>query len=134
MCRIDEEMKLKIWEKARKIEGYDPALYRKDACGAWIAFNDYQNRDSVYGWEVDHIFPMSRLKDIGVELKDIDDLRNLRPLNWKNNVSKGADYPSYRAVCVAEGNKNIGVEKELVVNHTMREVIKELYKDYNIKW
>lgn len=134
MCKIDETKKIKIWNKARVIEGYDPDKYRQDACGAWIAFDEYQNRNSTYGWEIDHIFPKSKLLDANVLLEEIDNFSNLRPLNWKNNLSKGDDYPSYRAVCIAEGNINIEVEKELIVNQEIQETIKELFKDYNIKW
>ena len=134
MCKIDEARKKIIWEKARVVEGYDSSKYRHDACGAWIAYDHYQNRDNVYGWEVDHIYPMSKLKSVGVGQEDIDDIRNLRPLNWKNNVSKGMDYPSYRAVCIAEDNRNVVTEKELIVNQTTQEVLKVLYKDYNIRW
>lgn len=134
MCKIDDEKKKLIWNKARVVDGYDSNKYRQDACGAWIVYDDYQNRDSIYGWEVDHIYPMSKLKCIGVEQKDIDDVRNLRPLNWKNNVSKGIDYPSYRAVCIAEDNRNVEAEKELIVNQATQEILKELYKDYNIRW
>lgn len=134
MCKYDDKMKLAIWEKASAIKGYDSNLYRQDACGAWMIFDEYQNRDSIYGWEVDHIYPMSKLKTAGVPQNEIDDIRNLRPLNWKNNLSKDADYPSYRAVCVADNNINIDTEKELIVNQDTREIIKHLYKDYNIRW
>ncbi len=37
---------------------------------------EYGNRDSQYGWEIDHINP-----DGG------DGLSNLRPLQWANNVA-----------------------------------------------
>ena len=134
MCKIDDEKKKLIWKKARIVDGYDSDKYRQDACGAWIVYDDYQNRDSVYGWEVDHVYPMSKLKSFGVEQNEIDDVRNLRPLNWKNNVSKGADYPSYRAVCIADGNRNTETEKELIVNQDVQKVIKDLFKDYNIRW
>lgn len=134
MCKIDEQKKIELWEKARAIEGYDSTKYRQDACGAWIVYDEYKNRDSDYGWEIDHIFPLSKLNGINVPEDLIDNISNLRPLNWKNNVSKGCDYPSYRAVCIADGNKNIDVEKEFIVNHEIQDIIKGLFKDYNIVW
>lgn len=134
MCKIGETRKIEIWEKARIIEGYDPDRYRQDACGAWIDFNEYQNRNSNYGWEIDHIFPKSKLLEANVLLDDIDNLDNLRPLNWKNNLSKGNDYPSYRAVCIADGDKNKEVEKELIVNQEIQKKIKNLFNDYTIIW
>ena len=36
-----EEEKLSVWNKAEIINGYDPAVFRKDPCGAWIIFNKY---------------------------------------------------------------------------------------------
>ncbi len=71
---------INVWQKAKIVLGQDPAMYRKDACGAWIQFSQYGNRNSDYGWEVDHIIP--------VAMNGSDDLRNLRPLHWKNNAAK----------------------------------------------
>ncbi len=87
----------KVWEKGGVVQGYGPEKYRKDACGAWIQRDYYGNRGSVLGWEIDHIKP----KDIG----GTDDLSNLRPLQWKNNVTK----QDGRLTCpvVASGNTNI---------------------------
>jgi hypothetical protein len=50
----------------------DPKDWRKDQCGAWIARNQYGNRNSRYGWEVDHIKPESEGGG--------DELSNLRPI------------------------------------------------------
>ena len=95
----DSQIK-QIWdEKGIIVEGYDKDLYRKDAAGAWIAFSMYGNRDSVLGWEIDHVWPKSKG---GGEHPE-----NLRPLNWRNNDSKGDDYPVYRTAIIAEGNKNV---------------------------
>lgn len=69
-----------IWAKASAVAGYDMNVYRKDICGAWIAWREYGNRDSQYGWEVDHALPVSRGGN--------DSLSNLRPLHWQNNARK----------------------------------------------
>ncbi|MGB3479728.1 MAG: HNH endonuclease [bacterium] len=84
----------KVWEKAKKVENQDPHKWCKDECGAWIGRSDYGNRNSQYGWEIDHISP-----DGG------DVLSNLRPLQWENNVDKGEG----RLKCnvKASSNKNI---------------------------
>lgn len=67
---------------------------RKDACGAFILYEDFGDRNSAFGWEIDHIYPASKLKEReDVTDEQIDDMRNLRPLNWRNNASKGADCP-----------------------------------------
>ncbi|OGI75301.1 hypothetical protein A3D36_01925 [Candidatus Nomurabacteria bacterium RIFCSPHIGHO2_02_FULL_36_29] len=69
-----------IWAKASAVAGYDMNKFRKDICGAWIAWQDYGNRNSDNGWEVDHIFPDSKGGN--------DMLSNLRPLHWQNNARK----------------------------------------------
>jgi len=69
-----------IWAKASPISGNDPNEWRKDACGAWIGWMFHGNRESQYGWEVDHI--------TAIENGGSNALSNLRPLHWKNNATK----------------------------------------------
>ena len=115
----DQDIK-RIWdEKGIVVDGYDKDLYRKDAAGAWIAFDMYGNRDSVLGWEVDHVWPKSKGGD------DKDD--NLRPLNWRNNDSKGDDYPVYKTAVVAEENKNVFKEEERTINENLQLILQKLY-------
>jgi len=70
----------KVWEKGKVVLGNDPNVWRKDQCGAWMGRAYYGNRNSQYGWETDHIMPVSEGGG--------DELSNLRPLQWGNNVSK----------------------------------------------
>jgi len=79
MSFLDDTIQ-KVWEKGKAIPDNDPDVWRKDQCGAWIGRKHYGDRDSEYGWEIDHIVPES---DSGT-----DALSNLRPLQWKNNVSR----------------------------------------------
>ena len=92
-----DEVIHKVWEKGRTVPGFGPERWRKDECGAWIARDQYGNRNSIYGWDIDHITPVSRGGG--------DELSNLRPLQWGNNASRQAD----RLDCVvaADGDKNI---------------------------
>ncbi|MFI3296906.1 MAG: HNH endonuclease domain-containing protein [bacterium] len=112
-----EEDRLKIWEKAIKIDGFNPEKYRQDVCGAWIAYSRYGDRNNMYGWEIDHIYPRSRGGN--------DDERNLRAMHWRNNESKGNDYPHYESVVIADGNRNIDRNVSFTVNEATRKILLE---------
>ena len=82
-----EQLKADVWAKGAIIPGYSPALWRSDACGHTMKYAEHGNTNSVYGWEIDHIFPASK--------GGSDDLANLQPLYWENNRRKGDRYPWY---------------------------------------
>lgn len=90
-----------IWEKAEYIDEKNESNgFRKDQCGAWIKWSDYGNRNSKYGWEIDHIRPASKGGD--------DVISNARPLHWKNNASRQDG--RLTKVITSKGTKNILVE------------------------
>lgn len=124
---VTYQLKRKVWEKAQVVDGLNPDLYRKDPCGAWIVWDKYGVQDNIYGWEIDHIYPKSKLRERGVRMELIDDIRNLRPMQHSNNESKGDDYPSYMCAVTSEGNKNKYYEGSLTVNEATRNVLAVLY-------
>lgn len=117
----------RIWEKGIPVNGYEPSIIRKDACGAWILRDSYESEDSDYCWEVDHICPKAFLLAKGVDESLIDSEDNLRPLNRKNSLSKSTDYPNYKAVTVADGEGNVDCEKNFSVNSNVQEKLAILF-------
>lgn len=70
-----------VWNKALGIPGRDMRLWRQDQCGAYMYRDHYGNTNSKWGWEIDHIQPVSK--------RGTDDLSNLQALHWQNNRRKG---------------------------------------------
>lgn len=66
-----------VWEKGFRAGSYDPNYVRQDACAALMERVRHGDRHSRYGWEIDHIDP-----------KGGDNIENLQPLQWENNVDK----------------------------------------------
>lgn len=93
-----DEMIQAVWEKGKPAANNSLAEWRKDVCDAWILRSHYGNRDSQYGWEIDHIAP-----------KGPDVLGNLRPLQWENNASRG-DGPLV-PVITSNGIENIRIRR-----------------------
>jgi hypothetical protein len=91
----EEEKVQQVWEKGKMISGYDKDKYRKDACDAWMRRDKYGDRQSRLGWEMDHI-----------DSSGTDDLSNLRPLQWENNLDK-SDKKRLTCVVTSEGDKNV---------------------------
>jgi hypothetical protein len=90
-----EEVIRKVWEKGTVVANNDPKYWRKDDCGAWISISQYGRQLSSFGWEINYI--QSQAQKGGQELS------NLRPMQWKNNIcSKDGD-----TVCIL---KAVGLE------------------------
>ena len=86
-----------VWQKGTIVGGYEQTKYRKDQCGAWITRSEFGNRNSIYGWEVDHITPLSQ--------NGSDQLSNLRPLHWQNNVRR--EELNGQCAVTAQGERNV---------------------------
>lgn len=116
------------WESARIADGFNPDRIRLDACGAWIAYDDFKNRESLFGWELDHIIPVQQLKALNVPSELWDDPQNIRALHWKNNKSKGNSYPMYKAAIVGAGDTNISQRATFWVDEVLQYTLRKLFK------
>ena len=67
-----------VWDKANKIPGKDPNIWRKDSMGVTIKFAYLSSKTSKYAWNIDHIIPKTR--------GGSDLLSNLQPLNRIDNI------------------------------------------------
>ena len=94
-----EDTVQKVWEKGKIVLGTNSTVRRKDQCGAWIRRKHYGDRGSKEGWEIDHIKPESEGGG--------DELSNLRPLQWENNVATGAG--RLHCVIIAWGDHNVNM-------------------------
>lgn len=107
MANWTEEEIQKIWDKAQIVVGYNPFLWRKDQCGAWIYRLHYggaspNESHTSFKWQIDHIKP---------ESKDGEDVvSNTRPLQWYNNVSR--QNGRLKTKITALGNKNVEIEEK----------------------
>lgn len=86
------------WNKAEEVAGNDRNVWRKDACGAWIRWSDH-GKTTMYGWEVDHITPVSK--------GGSDANSNLRALQWENNRAKSDGRLVTKVT--SSGNNNVPV-------------------------
>jgi hypothetical protein len=70
-----------VFIKAATMTGQPPTV-RTDAMGYIIHWQAYGDRNSTFGWEMDH-YPTPKSRG------GCDELWNLRPLNWLANARHG---------------------------------------------
>jgi len=76
-----ENEKISVSKKGKIIPDFAPEVWRWDRCGDVMKWNEHGNRNLKNGWEIDHINSVSNLGG--------DEISNLQPLHWKNNLDKG---------------------------------------------
>lgn len=98
---IDEKLIDSVWNLGEEILGVNPSMFRKDYAGAMIMRSAYGRRDLSMGWEIDHLIPRSK--------GGTDDLDNLMPIQWENNLKKSDNFPIWQS-CVTFRNKSNSYE------------------------
>jgi hypothetical protein len=74
--------RLFVWGHADFIPDRDAQVWRSDAYGNVMRFGDYGDRQSQFGWELDH-WP------VPASLGGTDNVTNLRALHWSANARHG---------------------------------------------
>ena len=88
-----ETLKDIAWNTACAVPNHDPSVERWDPCGAWIRYADFENHNSDYGWDIDHVFPVAKLRYHKVPRMLWNHTLNIRAIHWKNNLLKSNAYP-----------------------------------------
>jgi hypothetical protein len=83
------------WYAAAKPLTLDPEMWRVDPYGRLMYVDAYGRRDVDYGWEVDHITPLSSASGVWAR-GSLDTLFNKQALNWRSNVMKSNRFPGDR--------------------------------------
>lgn len=129
---VNEEMINSAWEQATRVTGMNPDVWRHDPCGALIKKQECGNRNSDFGWEIDHIVPRVFLFNAGASEEEINNPTNLRAMHWANNASKGMEYPEYRAVRKEVDGRNVTVNTIFTVNEELQKQLRILYGRFGI--
>lgn len=123
----EDELKELAWESAQVIVGINPKSCRKDACGAWIHYDEFNNTDSLYGWEIDHIIPIFILKQNKVPTELWNHPKNIRALHWENNRSKGNSYPIYKVSISSDNNLNSHVNSQFLLSEVLQYELSKIF-------
>lgn len=89
---------LTVWDNAKKSEGNDSSIWRKDFAGAWIRRDCYGMKNE-YGWEIGKVVPSSH--------NGTDEMSNLQAMHWRNNEVKGDSFPTFISEISSEGSENV---------------------------
>ncbi len=81
-----EDLKRAIWARTSPVSGQMNSWeFRKDVLGNLVRYNDFGNRQSPFGWEMEYIVP--------AKLGGSTDPANLQALHWKSNAARSEQAP-----------------------------------------
>lgn len=81
-----EDLKRACWARTSPVAGQINAWdFRKDCLGNTVRYDDFNNRQSPYGWELEYIVP--------ARLGGSTDPGNLQALHWRARLATTARAP-----------------------------------------
>ena len=90
-----EDLKRAAWARTSPVEGQMNAWeFRKDAFGNLVRYNDFNNRHSPFGWELEYIVQRA--------MGGSTDPSNLQALHWKAGARPQYAEPRLQTVAEAE--------------------------------
>jgi hypothetical protein len=71
-----------VWQHARVATDADPAVFRQDACGAWIHRDQFEHQDGEFRWRIENVSGGGP-----------DVLANLRAFHVRNHFEMSSKHP-----------------------------------------
>lgn len=121
MGNFSANQKQMVWEKLSKIPNEDPSKFRYDGCGAKLKFDDYDNLNSDFGWNIDHKLPLSK----GGNNHPL----NLHALHYKNNEKKADNFPDFEGAVQWNSQKGIN-DKAIITKYCVDADLLQKIGDY----
>ena len=85
-----------VWETGAIVPNFRPDKWRKDACGAWISRDRYDDRESDFGWQIGEITSLKAGK--------VEEPPMLLPLHCRNREASAGGRLSCPVMAFAGGN------------------------------
>jgi hypothetical protein len=79
------------WEHGRTVAEADPAVWRQDACGAWIRRDQFGREGSEFGWKIENVAHGGPATTAPV----------FRPFHWRN----GFDAANRKPHCTIKADR-----------------------------
>ena len=80
MSNFSDEVVDRVWRNGLVLDGWNSDEYRIDAAGAMMV-KSHRGTDDNYDWEIDHVLPKDKMKELGIPEDEWDKEENLRPFN-----------------------------------------------------
>ncbi|HEY9177165.1 MAG TPA: hypothetical protein VIN07_05720 [Flavipsychrobacter sp.] len=70
--KLTTGVKRKVWNKAALLQGHPPDIWRRDMQGNVIHWQEYENKESKYGWKI---------HNANLQSNELTDIEYLHPVH-----------------------------------------------------